>query len=106
MSIGLTHLGASVRGLAYAMAQGGRVDGEQVLATAAADRMRAGALKKVQPADGAAEAREQVMAERGVDRIALLRMGPQARLEAEIAIEAATAARVRQTQARLLDIRV
>jgi hypothetical protein len=104
MSISLTHLGASVRGLAYAMAQGGRVNGQQVLATAAADRMAAGALMRVQPVSGAAEAREQVMAERGIDRVTLLSLGPQGRLQAEASIEAAAAGRARQ--ARLLDIRI
>jgi len=106
MSISLTHLGASIRGLAFAMAQRGRVDGAQVLAAAAADGLAGGLLKPIQPVSAADEVRAEVMAERGIDRVALLRMGPQARFEAEASIEGAAAMRARRAQGAILDIRV
>jgi hypothetical protein len=108
MSIGLTQLGASVRGLAFAMAQRGRVDGDQVLGAAAADALPAWALKPVQP--GAADLRGQVLAERGLDRVGLMQLTPQARYRAEVSIDAETALRTRQAPARatgaFLDLRV
>ena len=105
MSIGLTHLGASIRGLALAMARGGRVDGAQVLASAASDALPGGLLKPIQPVSAADDVRAQVMAERGVDRIALLNMSSQARFQAEASIDAAVAMRAARPGA-VLDIRI
>ena len=113
MSMGLSQLGASTRALAFAMAQQGRVDMREVLAVAAADRMQAGALKAVQPPMDSYrttdQIRDRVMTERGVDRVTLMHLGPQARIEAEVSINAAAAARARQAAPRatgnLLDIR-
>ena len=98
MSIALFHPGAATRELAFA----------------AADRMRAQALRAVQPANRAFETpdqvREQVLADRGVDRIALMGLNAQARLEAEISINAETTQRVRQASIRstgnYIDLRV
>ena len=74
------------------------------LALAATDRMRAQALRSVQPANRTVESRDQirdqVMAERGVDRITLLKLTPQARIEAEISVNAETTLRARQAQIR------
>ena len=53
---------------------------------------------------------DQVMAERGVDRVTLLRLAPQARIEAEISVNAETALRARQARIRttgnFIDLRV
>lgn len=88
MYLGLSHSGASTRELAFA----------------ATDRMRAQALRAVQSADPAVESRDQirdqVLAERGVDRITLLKLTPQARIEAEISISTETARRAQQAQIR------
>lgn len=109
MSIGLTQLGASIRGLAFAMAQEGRVDGARVLGAAAADRLPAWALRPVRATSDPADMRGQVLAERGVDSITLMKLTPEARYIAEVSINAETAMRARQTPIRatgsLLDIR-
>ena len=88
MISGLSPPGASTRELAFA----------------ATDRMRAQALRSVQPANRTVESRDQirdqVMAERGVDRVTLLRLAPQARIEAEISVNAETALRARQARIR------
>ena len=88
MISGLSHLGASTYEPAIAIS----------------DRMRAQALRTVQPANRAVESRDrirdQVMAERGVDRITLLKLAPQARIEAEVSVNAETALRVIQAQIR------
>ena len=76
--------------------------------------MRAQALRSVQPANRTVESRDQirdqVMAERGVDRVTLLRLAPQARIEAEISVNAETALRARQARIRttgnFIDLRV
>jgi hypothetical protein len=102
MSSGLTQFGATVRESAYAVAQRARANAEQ--ARAAADRMRAEAFRAVEPAvkvvETPAQIRAQVMAARGVDRLALLALNAQARIEAEISINAETAARARQAHIR------
>ena len=88
MISGLSHPGASTRELAFA----------------ATDRMRAQALRSVQPANRTVESRDQirdqVMAERGVDRVTLLKLTPQARIEAEISVTAETALRAQQARIR------
>lgn len=98
MYLGLSHPGASTRELAFA----------------ATDRMRAQALRAVQPANPAVESRDQIrdkiLAERGVDRITLLKLTPQARIEAEISVTVETARRAQQAQIRttgnFVDLRV
>ena len=70
-------------------------------ARAAADRMRSGdgpdtVLPAVKVVESPAEIRDKVMSERGIDRLDLMRLGPQARLEAEISIQAETAERARR----------
>lgn len=88
MNAGLSHLDASTRRLVFA----------------ATDRMRAQALRAVQPANRAVESRDQirdqVMAERGVDRVTLLKLTPQARIEAEISVTTETALRARDARIR------
>jgi hypothetical protein len=103
MSMGLTHSDTPARQTAFAVAQQARANAEA--ARAAADRMRsAGGPGAVQPAikvvESPAQIRDKVMADRGVDRLDLLRLGPQARLEAEISIQAETAERARQAEIR------
>jgi hypothetical protein len=104
MSIALSHSGTSSLASARAVAERARSNWEQVKAMAAADRMGAQATKTVQPANKLVQTpfqiRDQVMAERGVDRLDLMRMGAQARLEAEISIDAETRERARQAQIR------
>ena len=74
------------------------------LAYAATDRLRVQSMRTVQPANRAVESRDQtrnqVMAERGVDRVTLMRLSPQARIEAEISLTTETALRARQAQIR------
>lgn len=110
MSMGLSQVSASVRGLAFAMAQQGRVDSAQVLGTAATDALPAWALNPVRPSADADATREQVLHARGLDRIALMNLSPEARYRAEVSIDAETAARVRQAPVRasgtLVDIKV
>ncbi len=114
MSIGLTQFGASLQGMAQAMAQEARVAGQQATEMAARDRMKADATRAVEPAQKLAETpseiRAKVMAERGVDNLILIRLGPQARIEAEISINAETAQRARQSTIRstgnYIDLRV
>lgn len=81
MYLGMSQPGAATRELAFA----------------AADRMRAKSLRAVQPANPAVESRDQIrdriLAERGVDRITLLKLTPQARIETEISIMIETARR-------------
>lgn len=114
MSLGLTQFGASLQGMALAMAQEARVAGQQATEVAARDRMKADATRAVQPAlklsETPMEIRARVMAERGVDGLVLMRLSPQARLEAEISISAETAQRARQSTIRTtgnyIDLRV
>jgi hypothetical protein len=81
MYLGMSQPGAATRELAFA----------------AADRMRAKSLRAVQPANPAVESRDQIrdqiLAERGIDRITLLKLAPQARIETEISITIETARR-------------
>ena len=102
MSLGLTQIGASTRETAFAVAQRAREQAQQV--RAAADRMRAEATRVVQPAsklvETPAQIRGQVMAERGVDRLQLVRLNAQARIEAEISINAETADRAHKAEIR------
>jgi len=112
MSTGLTQSGATPRETASAVAQRARENAQA--ARAAADRMRAGADRASEPpnklVETPAEVRAQVMAERGVDRVALLRLPPLARMEAEISINAETTARAHQAQihttGNFVDLRV
>ena len=98
MYLGLSQPGASTRELAFA----------------ATDRMRAQSLRAVQPANPAVESRDQIrdriLAERGVDRITLLKLTPQARIEAEISVTIETARRTQQAPIRatgnFVDLRV
>lgn len=98
MISGLSHPGASTRELAFA----------------ATDRMRAQAMRSVQPANRTVESRDQirdqVMAERGIDRITLLKLAPQVRIEAEISVTIETARRAQQAKIRatgnFVDLRV
>lgn len=101
MSIGLTQFGASLQGMAMAMARETRAASQQATGMAARDRMKADAARAVEPSQGLAESpseiRARVMAERGVDSLVLMRLGPQARIEVEISINAETAQRARQS---------
>ena len=102
MSLGLTQIGASTRETAFAVAQKAREQAQQV--RAAADRMRAEASRAVEPAsklvETPAQIRGHVMAERVVDRLQLLRLNAQARIEAEISINAETADRAQKAEIR------
>lgn len=110
MNLGLSHIGATPARAAYA-ATGLRAD---VASSKAAETQNVSAAKAVRPARSAAEAREnireQVLAERGYDLLKLYRMGSQQRIQAEAAVAAETAKRVRQEQTRatatLIDLRV
>ncbi len=78
-----------------------------MLGAAAADALPAWALKPVRA--GAADAallRDQVLAERGVDRIALMKLTPEARYLAEVSIDAEIAMRSRQAPARAMGNRI
>ena len=100
MSYGLSHIGASQQ--------------EAALAMAAADRMRGQATRAVSPAvkvvETPLEIRDQVMAERGLNRLDIVKLSGQARLEAEISINAETNQRTRQAQIRttgnFVDLRI
>ena len=98
MISGLSHPGATRRELTYATT----------------DRLRAPAPRVVQLTGLAAasrdQIRDQVLAERGVDRITVLKLTPQARLEVEISVATETARRAHPAQARatgtLIDLKV
>lgn len=114
VSNSLSHIGATPRASAYAVAQEARANWERVKAMAAADRMGVTETRVVQPAlravDTPAQIRAQVMADRGVDSLALMHMSAQTRIEAEISISAETAERARKAQIRttgnFVDLRV
>jgi hypothetical protein len=114
MSMGLSQSDAGTRVSAYAVAQRARASWEQVKAMAAADRMQVEAARVVNPApklvETPAQIREQVMADRGLDRRDLAELGAQARLEAEISIAAETARRARdakiKSQGNFVDLSV
>jgi len=114
MNTTVSHIGATPRASAYAVAQQARASWEQVKAMAAVDRMSATETRVVQPPIKAVETplqiRDQVMADRGVDRLILVKMSPQARLEAEISINAETAQRAKQakiqTTGNFVDLKV
>ncbi|MBX3483311.1 hypothetical protein [Phenylobacterium sp.] len=79
MSLGLSHIGATPRTAAYALTPAVRTPTELALPVTA--------VKPVTPTSNADVARrqtaEQVMAERGLDQLALFRMGSQDRIRAE-----------------------
>ncbi|WP_397401688.1 hypothetical protein [Phenylobacterium sp.] len=81
MYLGMSQPGAATRELAFT----------------ASDRMRAQSRSAVQPANPFVESRDQIrdriLAELGVDRITLLKLNPQARIESEISIMIETARR-------------
>ena len=112
MSTGLIQSGATPRETASAVAQRARESAQA--ARAGADRMRAGSDRAVEPpnrlADAPSDVRAKVMSERGMDRAALLRLSPLARIEAEISINAETAARADKARIRttgnFIDLRV
>ena len=87
---------------------------QTALAMAAADRLRGQATRAVSPAvkvvETPLEIRDQVMAERGLNRLDIIKLSGQARLEAEISINAETNQRTRQAQIRttgnFVDLRV
>jgi len=111
MSFGLTQIGATLPASTFAVVAR-RVDAKT--AVDAVDRMGADAIRAVQPSvrvvDTPVQIRAQVMADRGVDSLTLLRLSPQARIEAEVSINAEAAQRARQAQIRskgnFLDLRV
>ena len=102
MSTGVTHSGATLRETAFAVAQRARENADT--ARTAADRMRAEAARGIAPpnklVEAPSEVRAKVMAERGVNRLELMRLPPLARIEAEISIDAETAARARKAGIR------
>ena len=112
MSTGLIQSGASPRETASAVAQRARENA--AAARAGADRMRAGGGRAIEPpnrpADAPADVRAEVMSERGLDRVALLRLPPLARIAAEISITAEAAARAQMAEIRttgsFIDLRV
>ncbi len=100
MSYGTSHIGAYRQ--------------DTVLAMAAVDRMHAQTTRAVTPpvrmVETPLQVRDQVMAERGLSRLDIVRLSGQARLEAEISINAETNQRARQAQIRttgnFVDLRV
>ena len=104
MSSGLTQFGAVSQATAFAGALEARANWERTKAMAAADRMHTEANRTVQQAvklvQTPLQIRAQVMAERGIDRLDLMRLGAQARLEAEISIDSEARERARQAQTR------
>jgi hypothetical protein len=98
MGVGLTHIGAT-QGIAAYSATASRTR-----TAGALDRMHAESLRAVRPVAEPRrqrdQIRDQVLADRGLDRIDLFKLGPQARLEAEISIDAETAWRAREARAR------
>src|SRR5436190_23330525 len=103
MNVGSNHIGTPAQSYALAAAQvadQARANWQQVQAMAAADRTNAQDERAVRPTgklvETTSQIREQVMAERGVDRLDLMRLPAQARLEAEISIAVEAAARARE----------
>lgn len=113
MTLTLSQSGATSRIPAYAVAQQARANWAQATAMAAADRMHVDPTRVVRPTHGLVETpeqiREQVMADRGVSRRDLVQLSAQARLEAELSIDAETRERARQanikTQGAFVDLR-
>jgi hypothetical protein len=104
MKTTLSQFGAPTAGTAHAVAQQARANWERVKAMAAADRTQLAAAQAVQPAGKLVqtplEIREEVMAERGLNRRDLVQLGAQARLQAEISIDAEARERARRAQMR------
>ena len=102
MNTRVSHIGATPRASAHAVAQEARANWERVKAMAAADRMGVTETRVVQPAmkvvDTPAQIRAQVMADRGVDSLTLMHMNAQTRIEAEISISTETAERAKKAQ--------
>jgi hypothetical protein len=105
MTLGPSRIDATpAQPTAAAVAAQARANWRHVQAMVALDRMHGQDAREPQPAakpvQTTAEIRDEVMAERGVDRLDLVQLSAQARLEAEISIEAETAQRARQAKAR------
>ena len=125
MNVGSTHIGTraqsyalaasqAARPTALAVAEAARANWGQTQTMAALDRMNVQPARRVEPSvkviETPAEIRSKVMAERGVDQLELLRLGPQARLEAEVSIDRETAARAHKARSEglgtLVDLKV
>lgn len=96
MSFGVTQIGASFSSPAHAAAAEARA-GLSITAQAARG-FQVSNVRPAAPVENPAEAREQArqqaMAEHGVDMVSLFKLAPQQRLQVEAAILAETAQRV------------
>jgi hypothetical protein len=111
MNVGLIHFGATPRSTAYAAADVADTPAGLSITGRAAEGFQVSNMRPVAPVENTAEAREQArqqaMAARGVDMLALFKMSPQARIRAEADILADTARRTTPTHlANHIDIRV
>jgi hypothetical protein len=112
MSMGLSQNGTTQRASAFAVAQQARANAQAI--RAGAERLRAigpdNVLPPIKVVQSPAEIRAKVMEERGLDRRDMVQLGPQARLETEISIQAETEERERQAKLRdkgaLFDLKV
>ncbi len=97
MNVAPFHIGATPRSSAYAAADTADTPAGLSITGEAARNFQVSNVRPVAPVENVAEAREQardqVMAERGVDMLSMFRMSAQDRIQAEAAILSETARR-------------
>jgi len=97
MKVGLTHFGATPRTTAYMAADVADVPAGLSITGQVAKDFQVTNVRPVAPIENSAEAheqaRQQVMAEHGVDMISIFKMSAQDRIQAQVAIMVETARR-------------
>lgn len=114
MNIGLSHIGATLRKPTTASAAEAQARAGLTPTGHPAPTFQVSAVRPVAPVENAAEAREQarqqVMAARGMDMLSMFRMSAQERIQAEARIMVETSRRTRPQLVRatggILDLRV
>jgi hypothetical protein len=114
MNLGLSHFGATPRSAVRASADVAATAAGLSITGEAARDFQVTSVRPVAPVENAAEAREQarqqVMAERGVDMLSMFRMSAQDRIQAEAQIMVETSRRTRPSLVKaaggILDLRI
>ena len=114
MTTALTHFGATPRTTAYRAADVANVPAGISITGQAARDFQVSNVRPVAPTENSAEAREQarqqVMARRGVDMISIFNMSAQDRIAAEVSIKVEAARRTNiatvQATGNFVDLRV
>ena len=97
MNVAPFHIGATPRSTAYAAADVADTPAGLSITAQASKDFQVSSVRPIAPVENVAEAREQardqVMAERGVDMLSMFKMSAQDRIQAEASILAETARR-------------